>query len=331
MAARYADPATEFTIIRLTDPQFSSVLPGSCNRFISARAVLYASDMAGDWQAFRMDLKNREARQLTEAEKLESSSLAFLPNDKGFWHFDGSRLLETALPNLKMRELYRTPEGFEKVPGVSYSDDGQTAAFVEKGVGRYRLRLLRLSQGTASTLLESPQALGDAQIRPRHSAIFYRDAGAPSLIQFDGQQNRRITLAEGETVQARWSDDGRALLYLNHPLDSRKLTNLREWTPETGADARIADTSQYLGFDANPDASVFAGASGSQASPYLLLLVRAGKRELPLAEHHASNTGMVAPVFTPNSQTVLFVSDQHGKPAIYSIAVDKIVESTGGS
>jgi len=36
----------------------------------------------------------------------------------------------------------------------------------------------------------------------------------------------------------------------------------------------------------------------------------------------------VSPIFSPNSQNVFFSSDQHGKPAIYRIAVDKLVETT---
>ena len=76
---------------------------------------------------------------------------------------------------------------------------------------------------------------------------------------------------------------------------------------------------------------VYVGASGSKASPYLLLLIRAARRELTLAEHHASDPTLVAPAFAPNSQFVVFISDRHGKPAIYWIAVDKLVSETDGS
>jgi len=40
---------------------------------------------------------------------------------------------------------------------------------------------------------------------------------------------------------------------------------------------------------------------------------------------------MVAPMFTPNSQFILFVSDRHGKPAIYYLSVEKLVAETDGS
>jgi oligogalacturonide lyase len=49
---------------------------------------------------------------------------------------------------------------------------------------------------------------------------------------------------------------------------------------------------------------------------------------MTLAEHRASDPRMVAPIFAPNSQRIFFTSDQHGKPAIYSMAIDKFVEET---
>src|ERR1019366_4087032 len=150
-----------FTVVRLTDPQFTSSLPAPGNRGVTARRLLYASDLAGSWQAFRMDLKSKESRQLTEAEHLDPASIGLLANERGFWHFDGPRLVETVFAGLKTREVYRVPEGFEKLPGASYSGDGQYAAWVEKNASRYRLQLLHVQQGTAIALVESPEELSD--------------------------------------------------------------------------------------------------------------------------------------------------------------------------
>ena len=52
------------------------------------------------------------------------------------------------------------------------------------------------------------------------------------------------------------------------------------------------------------------------------------KRELTLAEHRASDAHMVAPIFAPNSQRIFFGSDRDGKPAIYTMSVEKFVEET---
>ena len=63
----------------------------------------------------------------------------------------------------------------------------------------------------------------------------------------------------------------------------------------------------------------------------MLLLVRAVHREFTLCEHRAGDPAKVSPIFSPNSQSVFFSSDQHGKLAIYRIAVDKLVEATEDS
>ena len=63
-------------------------------------------------------------------------------------------------------------------------------------------------------------------------------------------------------------------------------------------------------------------------SPTLLLLLRMTRRELTLCEHKASKAEMVAPRFSPDSQRVYFQTDRHGKPAIYDMHVEKLVEKT---
>jgi oligogalacturonide lyase len=335
VAVRYSDPATESIVVRLTDPRFTSSLPAPGNRGVTVRQLLYVSDVDGKSQAYRMDLKSRESRQLTDAENLDAASIALLANERGFWHFDGPSLVETFFPALKPRVVYKVPEGFNKLPGASYSDDGRYAVFVEKSVSAHRLRLLHTQSGEAATLLESSEVLSDPMLRPRDTSLMYRSRGELWSIRFSGRDNRRLPLAEGETPQAQWTGDGHAIEYLNRPPDPRKLTALREWTPGAvpgrGEDAKIGDTSQFVRFQANADASVYVGASGSKASPYLLLLIRAARRELAVAEHRASDPALVTPAFAPNSQFVVFVSDRHGKPAIYWIAVDKLVAETDGS
>ena len=158
--------------------------------------------------------------------------------------------------------------------------------------------------------------------------MLYRRAGAVWLVNYDTRQNYRLKLADGEIGQAMWSPDGRSVLYLNYPADPHQLHAIREFIPDTNEDHPVAPTTQFVSFAPNADGSVFVGASGSKASPYVLLLVRTVKRELTVAEHHASDPRMVNPVFTPGSQRIFFMSDRDGKPAIYTMAVDKLVEAT---
>jgi oligogalacturonide lyase len=73
---------------------------------------------------------------------------------------------------------------------------------------------------------------------------------------------------------------------------------------------------------------VFVGASRSRASAYVLLLLRVTRRELTLCEHRASDPKMVLPIFSPDSQSVFFASDRHGKQALYRVRIEKFVEET---
>src|ERR1051325_9918616 len=79
---RYLDPATEFEIQLMTDPAHNSFLPRTYNTVFTKRsdALLYASDRDGPVQAYTMDLKSGESRQLTEASNLDVASLTLTPD-----------------------------------------------------------------------------------------------------------------------------------------------------------------------------------------------------------------------------------------------------------
>ncbi len=329
-AFRYKDLSTEFQILRLTDPAFTSLLPAHYGRALPRRGnfLLYASDLTGRMEAYRMESKGAVSRQLTEQEGLDPATLTLTPDERGFCCLAAGKLLSVNLSSGKVREVYRVPEGFESGSGMSLAEDGLYAALIEKKGSSHRLRLIRMSDGTATTLSEADEELRDPIPRPRRASILYRRGNGWWLVNYDGQQDYRLRLAEGEAGPANWSPDGRTVEYLNYPANTRKLHNIREFTPDTNADAWIADTTQFVAFERNADASVFVGASGSKASPHVLLLVRSVKRELTLCEHRSSDPRLVSPIFSPNSQSVFFGSDQHGKPAIYSIAVEKLVSET---
>ena len=327
--SRYADPTTEFPVFRLTDPKHTSALPPHYARAVSHKGnfLVYASDASGSMEAYRLDLKSGEARLLTDAENFDPACFTLLADDRSFCYVDGGRLFLSSLTSLRPRQVYRAAEGYQPM-GLSMTDDGVFAGLVEKKGSQYRLQLIRMLDGMATTLAEDDEEFSDPMPRPRRASVLYRRAGGLWLANLDGKQNYRLRIAEGEALAAAWNPDGKSVLYLNVPADPRKLRNIREFTPDTNEDKAVSDTTQYACFERNADGSVFVGASSSKASPHVLLLVRAVHREFTLCEHRASNPAMVSPIFSPNSQNVFFLSDQHGKPAIYRIAVDRLVEAT---
>jgi len=324
---RYSDPATELPVVRLTDPAYTTVRPS-----VSRHGFLVcASNVSGRYEAYRIDLRSGQQKQLTDAADMDPQSLRLLADDRGIAYLDGSSLMTANLSSLRAREVYKIPEGFARGRGLGVAEDGLYAALVECKDSRYRLRLVSMAKGSADTLSEGEEEISDPLPRPKRASVLYRRGGGLWLANYDGKQNYRLRLAEGGVGQALWSPDGRSVYYLSYPEEARKLHALREFVPDANEDSAVSDTSQFVSIGRNGDASVFAGASGSKASPYVLLLVRAVKRELTLCEHRASDPAMVSPVFAPNSQHVYFGSDRHGKPAIYSIAVEKLVEETEAS
>jgi oligogalacturonide lyase len=331
---RYSDPATELEVYRLTDPAYSSTMPAYYNRAIerSSGWMLFCCGRGGSRQAFHMDLKGGETRQLTEAEELDGASIALLPDNRSFCYFAGRSLHIANLATSRERKLYQVPEGWDRGAGMSVSPDGTHAIFAERRGLASRLRLVTLSHGAARTVLEAPVEMSDPIARPRRAQILYRQADeALWLVGSDGKQNRRLKLAAGRIGAANWAPDGKTILYLNIPQDRTQLNAIREYAPDTDSDQLVAKTSQFAHFGFNRDTSVFVGASRNAASPTVLILLRATRRELTLCEHRASHPETVAPVFAPDSQRIYFQSDRDGHPAIYCVHTEKLVEKTGGT
>jgi oligogalacturonide lyase len=329
---RFADPATELEVVRLTNPEYTSVMTAPTLRSISRKQgfLLYSSDRTGSMQAWHLDLKTGESRLLTDAKALAPSSLALNPDERSFYSFDGDSLKHSYFTGLRESEVYAFEAGTGRTGGLALSDDGMYAAFGVKTGSDSRLLLLNLIRRTTSTLSQQHVEIGDPMFRPRRAQVLYRKESALWLVDFTGQSNRRLKTVEGgELGPARWSPNGRTIYYLHFP-GGRELNTLREHTPDDNTDKLVSKTSQFVQFGVNGDASVFVGSSRNPGSPYVLLLLRANRRELSLCEHHSSDPIAVSPVFSPDSQRIFFQSDRHGKPAIYRIRVEKFVEETDG-
>jgi Tol biopolymer transport system component len=329
---RYADPATELEVFRLTDPSYTSHLPAYSNRAISrnSASLLFSCDRSGEPAAFRMDLKTGETHQLTERKNLDGASLNLLPDSRSFCYFADRTLYQVNVASLKEREIYTLPDGWDRGPGLCVAADSAHVILVERRAERSRLRSVALAQGAARTILETPLAIADPIERPLRGQILYREVGKGAwLVNPDGRQNRQLKLASGSTGPTNWAPDGRTMLYLNYPEDPHQLNAIREYSPDEDTDKMVSPTSQYVHFGFNRDTSVFVGASRNAASPMVLLLLRGSRRERTLCEHKASHPDAVAPIFAPDAQRIYFQSDRHGNPALYSMHVEHLVEKIG--
>lgn len=323
---RFSDPTTEAPVVRLTNPKTTSVLPAAANRFISVkdRFLIFSSDRTGRATPFQVNLRTGALHQIAEPSDLLPHSLSLDDKERFLYLIDGSVLKEITLANRKVRILAEDVSAFSTLSGAA------EMVVVRRG------RLERLTPGAAALAEEvAPHCL----VRPGGNGCFFRreTAGtdrefwyAPFGAEKPGASPEKPTLlAKGRISNPFWSPDGQSLLFLRDvQTPNALLSEIHEVVPEGGVERCVDPTSQFAAFAPNGDASVFVGASRSKAQPTVILLLRSPQRELTLCEHRASHPADASPVFSPDSRRVYFQSDHQGKPALYSVNVELLVDPT---
>ncbi len=328
---KYPDPSTEFEVIRLTDPEHESALPAPPARSIDRRSrnLLFSASRGNGWQPWLMDLGNGQQRPLGVFEGFEPDSLTLSGDDREAWFSDGAALAALQVSNGRHRELARLREGWKRRGALAPTEDGTHLFYIEERGVQCELRRLRASTGAPQTVARQAGAILETAPNPKRATLLWRtETGELWVCAFDGTGKRRVQTPAGRVLEARWSPDGQSLLYLLAPEEKGSLAAIREQGLDSLEDQLVARTSQFASFEANANASVFVGASRSLASPMVLVLLRATRREFTLCEHRSGEPARVQPRFTPNSQRVLFQSDRHGKSAIYMLNVEKLIEKT---
>ncbi|MFL6446543.1 MAG: hypothetical protein ACJ746_02460 [Bryobacteraceae bacterium] len=322
---RYTDPVTENTLVRLTSPASSSLLPEATNRFISLRGrfLVFSSDRNGHLNPFRADLRTGALAQIADTQSLRPGSLCLDEQERLLRFIEGDRLVEMNLLGRKLRVL---------ADGVSaFSEVREPSEFVV--VRGKRLEYLSrsgpvLAEEVADWCLVSPSA---------GACLFGRAlSSTESEFWYTGLEPDRtkkpVKIASGNISNPRWSPNGRSVLFLRHSsAEGSIISNLREVSLESLLETEVARTSQFAVFNANDEATVFLGASRSKAQPNIILLLRSPGRELTLCEHRAHDPKTVTPVFSPDGRRIYFQSDREGKSALYSMNVEAIVEPSSRS
>jgi oligogalacturonide lyase len=247
-----------------------------------------------------------------------------LPDDRTICCCDGDSV---HLAGARSRTVYTADSGWSRGDAFGVAEDGNHAVVSEKKESAYRIRLVGLQRPSAVTLAESNLPITSVATRPKRAGVLYAREDGLWLVNYDGAANRKLRAAPGAIVSALWSADGRSVFYIHKPVGNVQ-HELRECTPDSNEDKLIAPTTQFVSFARNADASVFVGVSGSKAAPYILLLLRIARREFTVAEHRATNPSAVSVQFSPNSQRLFYQTDREGKPAIYTMALERFVEKT---
>jgi oligogalacturonide lyase len=327
---RYSDPATENEVLRLTSPAYESWLPPIPARAVTRRSneILVVSTRTGSLQLHRIDLGNGRWRLLTGARELDRTSPTLSADDRLAFYIDENRLMSVSLSSFREQELYAATGELLSGP-IAPTEDG-TALFLRREMGgRHQLLRFRLPRGPVEVVADGPEPFLAPAPNPRRATVLWlTGAGECWLAAFDGSGRRRLDTPAGKVLQAFWSPDGRELLYLLDPGVPGESVQVRNHEIDSRSDKLVAKTTQFARFAPNANATVFVGASRSKAAPSILLMLRLTRREMTLCEHRAASAESTSPRFTSDSQRVLFESDQHGRHAIYTMSVEKLVEKT---
>ena len=326
---RFADPTTEAIVVRLTSPAYTNILPLPVNRFASLkpRLLMCSSDRGGGrLQPFQIDLRTGAIRQIAEADALDASSLTLDAQSRFVYFLDGLELVESGLPGRKESKRTRVLAKNVSAFGIGASP---SQLFTISAGGA----LQRVSDNGASVL--ATDAAGPCLVRPPAGAgcLFARSLAGDEREYWyaaaDPAHGKPVLLARGRVSNPCWSGGGESVLFLRDvPKANIFLSEVHEIKPEEGIERCVSKTSQFATFNPNGNGSVFVGASGSKAQPNVVLLLRLTQRELTLCEHRSSHPSDVRPAFSPDSRRVYFQTDREGKPAIYSVNVEQLVEPT---
>jgi oligogalacturonide lyase len=327
---KYPDPSTEFEVLRLSGVGYETWMPPIPARAVTRRnsEILVASTRTGSMQLHRLELANGKWKLLTEAEALNRTAATLSADDRQVFFADGNRLVATS-GGLRDQELFAAPGGSVLEGPLAPTEDGTALFFSTRSGETATLWRMRLPKAAPEKVVEESGAIVSPTPNPRRATVLWLNAaGECWTAAFDGSGRRKVESPAGRVQQAFWSPDGRELLYLLDPGVYGEAVQIRTYDIDSRTDKLVAKTSQFARFAPNANATVFLGASRSKASPSMLLMLRVTRRELTLCEHKASEPEITAPRFTFNSQRVLFESDRHGKPAIYTMSVDRLVEKT---
>jgi dipeptidyl aminopeptidase/acylaminoacyl peptidase len=269
-----------------------------------ARLAFVSTRHEGKPQLFLIDVAGGEARRLTHAPDGATSPL---------WSPDGKHLCYTSAPETDRQKVPQETAWFE-----AHSE-------ADKNAPRLRRQTVLLSRFDGRGYIE------------RRAQLFVLDLD-------DAQaEPRQLTEGDFDAAMATWSPDGALIAFVSNRSDDTNASLASDvWTVavESGALQRLTDGDLSALLPVwSPDGKTIAFFAEHALStrrgyedPHIWLVSRAGGDQRDLMRHLDRTLAALqpdyyfgagaGPVWSPDGQTLFFVSAEHGANAIFALAVE---------
>ncbi len=139
------------------------------------------------------------------------------------------------------------------------------------------------------------------------------------VADYDGANQRRVTVTKALNIFPVWSSDGRALAYTSYRRNNSPDIYISSIYQGTPPETPLKGRGQNWLSSWSPDGTRIAFTSNRDGNAELYVMNRDGSNVRRLTNHPSIDT---TPTWSPGGNEIAFTSDRSGRPQIYLIPAD---------